>query len=339
MSGFGIVRGFEDVWRPPVRPRRRTPEAVLSGLGAQPAFRAKLSRLVNRAPEVMVKVTGRTRGGDHLRAHLDYISRHGALEMDGPWGERLVGRREIRDVADDWAAMALVDSRRRANSPLSLSVVLSMPRGADALAVRDAARAWATSLFSDRFDYVLALHTDAGHPHVHVAVCARGFASERLNPKKADLEHWRQVFAEALRDRGVEAEATPRRARGVTRKAERTPLRKMRERHEAGRGPAARMQRSAYYEAAKAALGGRNEAGPWEHRLVERQRRVRVLYLAQAQILKRSPVAADRVLGSKIEAFVRGMPSPDTQRLALARALRAGRGPDRRQQEPKDRAR
>lgn len=44
---------------------------------------------------------------------------------------------------------------------------------------------------------------------------ALGDHGERLNPRKADLEAWRQAFAQALRDRGVEAEATPRRARGV----------------------------------------------------------------------------------------------------------------------------
>lgn len=86
------------------------------------------------------------------------------------------------------------------------------------------------------------LHTDTPRPHVHLAICSRGHTGERLNPKKADLELWRQTFAQALRDRGVEAEATPRRARGITRKAERTPLRKVRDRQEAGEGPMAQVR-------------------------------------------------------------------------------------------------
>lgn len=49
--------------------------------------------------------------------------------------------------------------------------------------------------------------------NVHMSICALGHSGERLNSKKADLETWRQVFASELRDRGVEAEATPRRAR------------------------------------------------------------------------------------------------------------------------------
>src|SRR6185503_11619146 len=118
----------------------------------------------------------------------------------------------------------------------------------------DAVRSFAADLFAGRHDYVFTLHTDTPRPHVHLSICSRGHMGERLNPKKADLELWRQIFAQALRDRGVEAEATPRRARGVTRKAERGPLRRIRERHEAGQGDPARVRRDAYREAAKAAF-------------------------------------------------------------------------------------
>src|SRR3989344_3375171 len=54
-----------------------------------------------------------------------------------------------------------------------------------------------------------------------------------------------------------------------------------------------------------------------------RQKRVRALYLAQARILMTSPFASDQALGRAVEAFVQGMPAPDSQRLALARQLRA----------------
>lgn len=302
-------------------------------------MRAKLARLVGGTPEVMVKVTGRTRDGEHLRAHLDYISRHGMLEMEGSHGERLLDRDAIREVGEVWDALALADSRTRVDSPRSLSIVLSMPRGSDAIAVRDSARAWAASVFDGQFDYLLTLHTDAGHPHVHVAVCARGAMGERLNPKKADLEEWRQVFAQALRDRGVEAEATPRRTRGITRKAERTPLRKLRERHEAGRAAPPHVRRSAYQHAAKLAFKGHGQPEPWEARLMERQRQVRSLYLAQARLMQRSTNSADHDLGFKLEAFVRAMPAADTQALALARELREVTGAARPRESARDRSR
>jgi len=324
MTDFQMVQGFEDVWRPPVRPRIVRPRTVLrpsqaSGTGA----RARLERIAARAPEVMVKVTGRTRDGGHLRAHLEYISRNGQLELEGADGALTVGRRDVADLADDWAAAAMADRPRRKDSPLSHSVILSMPADTNEIAVRDAARSFAADMFAGRHDYVFTLHTDTPRPHVHLSICSRGHSGERLNPKKADLELWRQTFAQALRDRGVEAEATPRRARGVSRKAERTPLRKIRDRHESGNGQMAQVRRSAYREAAGAAFQGRSDRTPWEQRILARQQAVRGLYLAQAKLLTRSSDPADRTLGAKVEAFVRDMPQPDTQRLALARELRA----------------
>lgn len=324
MTDFHMVQGFEEVWRPPVRQRIVRPRAGLrpspaSGGGA----RARLERIAARAPEVMVKVTGRTQDGAHLRAHLDYISRNNELELESAEGALIVSRRDLIDLVDDWAAAAAADWPRRKDSPVSHSLILSMPAGTNEIAVRDAARSFAADMFAGRHDYVFTLHTDTPRPHVHLSICSRGHAGERLNPKKADLELWRQTFAQALRDRGVEAEATPRRARGVTRKAERTPLRKLRDRQEAGEGQIAQVRRAAYREAAGVAFQGWTGRTPWEQRIVARQQAVRSLYLTQAQLLGRSSDPADRTLGTKVEAFVCGMPQPDTQRLALARDLRA----------------
>ncbi len=144
-----------------------------------------------------------------------------------------------------------------------------------------------------------------------------------MSPGLADLHHWRQVFAKALRERGLEVEATPRRARGVTRKGERLALRRMRDLHEAGKGEMARVRRDAYQDAARLAFKGETVLGPWEERLMATQAKIRALYLAQAQLLRQSEDLSDRQLGAKVEAFVRAMPAPDSQRLSMARELRA----------------
>lgn len=321
MSDFPLVRGFEDVWRPPVSPRRRPQSALRPGTDGT-VVRARLIRLVRRAPEVMVKVTGRTRDPAHLRAHLAYITRNGELELEGPDGWRL-DRQKVRDLGDEWSAAALADSHWRANTPFSLSLVLSMPQGVQAGRVRDAAQAFAAEAFGERFDYGFVLHTDADHPHVHLTVRCLGYGGERLNPKKADLEAWRQGFAAELRERGVAAEATPRRARGVTRKSERAPVRRLRERTLFGKGAPGLVMRGAYQAAARAAFGAKTEAPAWEQALVKRQRQIRALYLGQARLLQTSGDPQDRGLGRAVEAFVRDLPAPDTQRLALARELRA----------------
>ena len=321
MSDFRIVRGFEDVWRPPVR-RSVRPETVLHPI-ARTDVRSRLWRIARRVPEVMVKITGRTRDPEHLRAHLSYITRNGGLAAEGRDGWSIEGRGEVMELARDWATSSLCDPRRRASTALSIGIILSMPAGTDALRLCDAVRAFAAGTFADRFDYLFVLHTDVGHPHVHLTVKAQGDLGERLNPKKADLEAWRQNFAQALRDHGVEAEATPRRARGVTRKAERGPLRRMRERAAQGRGAMPEVRRQAYREAAQAAFGRDDAARAWENRTAARQAQVRALYLAQARLLQSSAAAEDRRLGDAVEAFVRNLAPPDTLRLALARELRA----------------
>lgn len=319
MSGLRTVRGFEDVWRPPVTPRAWA-NRRFDGDGGD--VRGRLARLAARTPEVMVKVTGRTRDAGHLAAHLAYVTRHGKLEAEGPLGA-LGDRSAVADVGEAWAFEAELDPRRRANTPVSLSMMLSMPAGTDASKLRDAAAAFAAATFGSEHDYLFVLHTDTAHPHVHLAVQMLGRSGARLNPKKADLDAWRQVFARELRDRGVAAEATPRRARGVTRKAERGPVRRLRDRAGRGEGQLPRVLASAYREAAGAAFRGDRDPRPWEVRMAERQARVRALYLAQARLLQVSADAEDRRLGREVEAFVRDMPAPDSQRLALARELRA----------------
>lgn len=322
MSEFRTVAGFEDVWRPPVRERTRRPETVLRGRAGE-GVRARLARIAARTPEVMVKVTGRTRDPAHLAAHLSYITRNGQLAADGRDGLSIEGRDEILDVARAWSAEALMDSRRRVNTPMSIAIILSMPAGTDAIRLRDAARAFASEMFDDRFEYVLALHTDTAHPHVHLTLNTLGSEGERLNPRKADLESWRQAFARCLRERSVAAEATPRRARGVTRKSERGAMRRLRERHQSGQGGVGRVAAAKIRDAAQWAFGQCADAGDWDRRLVERQAKVRRSYLAQAKLLQTSERADDRELGRSVEAFVRSMAPPDTERLALARALRA----------------
>ncbi|MGF6754907.1 relaxase/mobilization nuclease domain-containing protein [Paraburkholderia sp. GAS42] len=96
------------------------------------------------------------------------------------------------------------------------NVLLSMPPGTDRQAVRDAAREFAALEFGDGRGYVFAAHNDEAHPHVHLSVQVRGVDGRRLNPRKKDLQRWRERFAEQLRAQGVDANATSRRTRGAT---------------------------------------------------------------------------------------------------------------------------
>ena len=65
--------------------------------------RAKLARIVRGAPEVLVKVTGRQRGGSHVKAHLDYIGRKGIVDIESRDGEILISKEDVAERAAEWS--------------------------------------------------------------------------------------------------------------------------------------------------------------------------------------------------------------------------------------------
>jgi len=322
MKDFRRIQGFDEGGRSPDRTRfNLTPTTLKAPLPADGAM-ARLARVARHAPEVFVRVTGRSGAQSGLLAHLNYISRAGRLPLEDRDRNLLVGRPALAELAHDWTAESLT-GRPRVDSKTSLSVVLSMPPPTEPAIVQDAARAFAQKIFESGFDYVFVLHTDTDHPHVHLAVRVDGRDGQRLNPWINEKQAWREIFAAALRERGVEAEATPRRARGITRKSEHPMLRRLRLQFEAGLGEPARTLRAAYEEAAIAALLGETELTSYEARMVEEQRAIRKTYRAIANHLRESSDRDDQRLGLKVEEFVRSMPAPDSRRLAFARELSA----------------
>jgi hypothetical protein len=321
MADFIQVRGFEEAIRPPVRSTRAriTDRAgAASRPAADMAPRARLDRIARRTPEVMVKITGRTKDGVHLANHLSYISRNGKVALQGPDGERFATPGAVRDVARDWMAEVEADPRRRSDGSVSVSIVLSMPPGTDPVRMHDASRAFAARTFGDTHPYVFAFHTDERHPHVHLTVRTLGHDGRKLNPRKADLERWRQTFAATLRERGVEAEATPRRARGVVKKAETAPVRRMRDRFDKRQGPPPAADVGALKDAVD-----RDRPRPWAAAIREKQMQVRRYFVAQAMALARSPEPHDQALSRSLEDLVRTMPPVETRNDELAKAVRA----------------
>lgn len=200
------VRYIHDPTGPPL-----VPLYASYGVANAKTARAKLARIVRRAPEVVVKVTGRQRGGSHVKAHLDYIGRKGGVEIETRDGEILTGKDDIAERAAEWSDTLEWRSRPTVSS---VSLIFSMPAGTDPDKVLGAVRALAHSEVSDNHDYVMALHTDTPRPHVHLTVQAEGLDRKRFNPRPVQLHRFRERFARELRERGVAAEATPRRARG-----------------------------------------------------------------------------------------------------------------------------
>ena len=106
-----------------------------------------ISRTVQRAPEVMVKVL--THGGKDLKSvqrHLAYLNRKGELVH---------------------------------------KILFSMPAGTPPKKVLEAVKDFAREEFALKHRYAMVLHTDEPHPHVHMVVKAVSEQGVRLNIRKA----------------------------------------------------------------------------------------------------------------------------------------------------------
>jgi hypothetical protein len=206
---------------------KKDPTTKKLGISTVKAFtsrariRAQIARTTQRTPEVMVKITNRLGAGKGMaaiREHLSYISRNGKLELETDTGELLSEKLSIMEYSHEWKAQVRgkmipeVSKRREA-----FNIILSMPAGTPEKAVKDAARSFLEEEFGGKHRYCFTLHTDTDKPHVHACVLAVPVKKgKRLNPRKPELQRWREGFAEHLRDIGIDANATPRRTRGVT---------------------------------------------------------------------------------------------------------------------------
>lgn len=239
--------------------------------------------------QVMVKITGGGRGMAAIKAHMRYISRQGKDEVGGPGetleledenGQVLKGKEAMAELAQDWRVAGTYihdDSPRKE----AFNIILSMPEGTPAEAVLGAARDFARETFEGH-KYVFVLHTDTGKPHVHLAVRTERSDGIRLNPRKADLQRWRERYAARLQDRGINALATPARARGATRSSQ----------------PTWRTKSAQRVRRPKAAL----RSGPGH----DRSRAEALQAWSEIQsALKGSPDAADRELGKEVEQYMR----------------------------------
>ena len=250
-------------------------------------IRSRIEATVRRAPQVMVKVTGGGRGMAAIAAHFRYISKNGRLDIEDDRGVVERGKEALHEIERQWrvggAYIDAVSQRREA-----FNVMLSMPRGTDPLTVQWAAREFARIEFADH-RYVMVLHDHQANPHVHLSVKAESKHGKRLNPRKADLHRWRETFAERLRERGIDAEATRQASRG-----------EYRNRDELWRIKAREQGRLRVRGRATAA---RTSASPGREAALDAWRKI-------ASALAHSASREDRALASEIAAFMTDMPAP-----------------------------
>lgn len=195
------------------------------GRAFTPAERDYIGRTVARVPEVMIKVSGGGNSVGAVAAHFRYIDRRGELEIETDDGERRQGKGAERALLEDWnldldereSKSVYSGTPGRRPAKLVHNIVFSMPAGTPPDKLLAAVHHFAQEKFALQHRYAMVLHTDQGHPHVHLVLKAVSEQGVRLNIRKATLREWRRDFAAALRQQGVAANATERAVRGENR--------------------------------------------------------------------------------------------------------------------------
>jgi hypothetical protein len=312
----------------------------------------QVQRTVRRTPEVMVKVSGGARDLGGAKAHFDYIDRHGKLDIELDDGRRLQGKAAGKELVEDWNLVLSStehgkpagDGQRDRRPKLSHHIVLSMPARTPPQAVLAAAKKFARERFALQHRYALVLHTDQGHPHVHLVVKAeREFEpGRRLHITKPMLREWREAFAACMRQQGVAANASSAWARARPRHGKKDPihhrLRALRD-HAAlppadrvGRAPpvdSTFMRRKVNAVAAELKSGGlRPEAG--KDSLLEGRQALEAGWRSVAAALRDQ---GDTGLAAEVDAFVSSLPPVRTEKETIAAGLRTAAARARRQQD------
>ena len=287
-----------------------------------------ITRTARRVPEVVVKVL--THGRQDLKGvqrHLDYLGRKGDLPIETDEGERIQGRRVEKQLLEDWD-LEIEEYRRRAalgprtdRSPPKLvhKVLFSMPAGTPPDKVLRAVRNFAREEFALKHRYLMVLHTDEPHPHVHMVIKAVSEQGVRLTIRKATLRDWRQKFAAQLRREGVAANATERAVRGGSR------IRKTDGIYRANLRGESRHMRDRGYAVRSALEKGEFtvEEGKWTLRATRRE--VEQGWRAVGEILV---AQGHPELAADVRRFAGAMPSPLTEcELLTAAPVEPSRAP------------
>ena len=282
----------------------------------------QIGRTVRGVPEVMVKVSGGGKSAAAVKAHLAYIDRHGKLEVHTDRGEILQGKATAKHLTHVWNLEAGRGQYRPEPKPGTLdrrpkqvhNIVFSMPKGTPPEKLLLATQKFAREKFALKHRYAMVLHTDQGHPHVHLVVKAVSEQGERLYIRKATLRVWREDFAQYLRELGVAANATPTHLRGRPKERMKDGIyRALR------RGKSTFMRHKAEGVGSELLRGGLSPE-PGKAKLLATRERVIQDWIATAANLRDE---GEPRLAREVEEFVRRMPAVATANERIAKSLLA----------------
>jgi len=233
---------------------------------------ARNLRIAQRRPQAILKITRYGRGGHKIVGHAHYVRRHGKLALEDEAGnvvdEPMAIRRRVRQwVEAAGAGMEEPGDEVKRKRRVTAHFVLDAGAAAKPDKLKQAAREFLAERFGrDGHEYWFVRHDDTRQPHVHVILNLQNGEGRRLHTGVAEVQAWREQFAETARRHGIEIDASrawergkaPARSRGYVRHGAPRPARWTRE--QVRRGLAARRQRLLSDAALASAQGDRERA-------------------------------------------------------------------------------
>lgn len=159
-------------------------------------------------PQVVVKISGSSKGADKAQAHATYIGRNGKVELEDEDGRTYSGN-EQKQLLKSWEMSGMHSKAETGIKREAFHFVFSMPAGTNPQAMKTAVKNLVQEEFAGH-KYFMAQHLDTDSPHVHVLLCATDDRGARLNPRKQDLHNYRVAFVNKLAEQGIEATASRR---------------------------------------------------------------------------------------------------------------------------------
>ena len=221
-----------------------------------------------------MKIASYAKSAKSARNMVDYISRDGDLELLHSQGSLIQSTAERADLLDEWSTFG----PKRKDGRHALHLVLSAPKTANPENVKTAAEAWGQEVLAGDYEYVQVLHTDEDHPHVHFVI-ARTEDGPPLRFDRADLQAFRESWAEAGTRHGIPMVASSRAERGQTRRSLKQKDIHIRKREGYTRGD---------LQAAAEVLSGADPKGPqpWDEAMNRRMEKERAEYEKMAKALE-----------------------------------------------------
>ncbi|HKG75922.1 MAG TPA: relaxase/mobilization nuclease domain-containing protein, partial [Beijerinckiaceae bacterium] len=169
--------------------------------------KARLAEEVRAATEagegsVLVALTGTSHGREGAVYRLERLVERGTTRTQD--GRTLCDAADARAEASAWAPT--LRSRQVRDT---MHLIASARAGTDPEVTLQAARVFLGRAFPGHA-YMFARHEDRGHVHVHAMVVMRGASGHKLHPTITTFGRWRELYAEAAREQGLDMVASRR---------------------------------------------------------------------------------------------------------------------------------